>query len=114
MASIFLGCANGALLEPLAPYVIRFMIVHVVSRHATGTSTAPDDAHKDADDILKRLGIESTRLGEHGMPLRGAWGAMPGPIQTVGCADRVALLQALRLLPKVALVVTDLLSIHDE
>ena len=62
---------------------------------------------------LTRCGWWCSQLGDNGMPARGAWGPLPGPVQTVGRAERKAVPQALKLIPKVSLIVADLLSLQQ-
>ena len=63
---------------------------------------------------LRRCGWSVVQLGDNGMPIRAIVGPLWGPIQTVGRAERFAVLQALRHLPSVTLVVYDLLGLVQE
>eukprot|EP00959_Pyramimonas_sp_CCMP1952_P179505 3752833-Pyramimonas_sp.AAC.1 len=60
---------------------------------------------------LRRCGWYVVHLGDNGMPIRALIGPLWGPIQTVGRAERFAVLQALRHLPRVNLLVSDLLGL---
>ncbi|CAK0810080.1 unnamed protein product [Prorocentrum cordatum] len=61
---------------------------------------------------LRRCGRS---LGSNGVPVRAAFGALPGRLQTVGRAERHALLQVTELLGQQArFVATDLLALAQE
>eukprot|EP00959_Pyramimonas_sp_CCMP1952_P007110 148752-Pyramimonas_sp.AAC.1 len=49
-------------------------------------------------------------MGEFGLPVRAAYGPLPGPIQSVGRAERHAVLRGLQLLPRLVMSVSDLLG----
>eukprot|EP00959_Pyramimonas_sp_CCMP1952_P085738 1793479-Pyramimonas_sp.AAC.1 len=59
---------------------------------------------------FRRCGWSAVQMGEFGLPVRAAYGPLPGPIQSVGRAERYALLRGLQLLPRLVLSVSDLLG----
>ncbi|CAK0865551.1 unnamed protein product [Prorocentrum cordatum] len=69
---------------------------------------------------LRRCGWAAVQVSSQGLPARAAYGPLPGPFQTVGRAERHALLQALLVLspqrggPAVDAVFTDLLGLAGE
>ena len=53
-------------------------------------------------------------LNDVGTPVRALYGGLPGQLQTVGRAERYAVLQVLRAAPQVQVVVSDLLGLVQE
>ena len=53
-------------------------------------------------------------LNGQGVPARAMYGGLPGPVQTVGRAERHAAWQAIRAAPKVETIVTDLKGLAME
>ena len=63
---------------------------------------------------LCRCGWAAIQVSATGLPLRAVYGTLPGDRQTVGRAERYAILQALIYFPMAKLVVSDLLDLVEE
>ena len=63
---------------------------------------------------LRRCGWAVVEVGPGGLPIRARYGGLPGRVQSVPRAERVAIYQALRVSPRNVHVVSDHLSAVQE